>query len=87
MTFIGQGIGLFLVIDIIDGLVVHVHDILFPSGLYQVDLCHDGTDALEIFLTGIAEGDSTCHSTQLFLGYLRHKTYRTQHITCADTNG
>ena len=66
-------------------LIIHRQDLLLPSYLRIVHLRHDGTDAMEIFLTRITGGQSAGQSPQQSLWDLRNERHITHHISAVHT--
>ena len=80
-------LGQCLSLGLITGSSLGVRILLFPSQLGIVHLGHDGTDAAEVFLGGIAQGETACETGMHVLRHLGHETHIAHHIAAIDTNG
>ena len=70
-----------------DGVIVWSQDAFFPSYLGKVHLGHNGTNAFEVFLRGIAQGQSTRQTGMHVLRHLRHESHITHYIAAIEANG
>ena len=61
--------------------VIDIPDILFPSRLSNVDLSYESADGIEILLACISYGESSSHSSQLFLWDIGIKANVAHHIS------
>ena len=70
-----------------DGLVLGCQYLLFPSHLGNVQLTHDGTDTVEVFLGGIAHGQTARQPLMLILGDAGREADAAEQVAAIDTDG
>ena len=69
-----------------DRLIVGRQDALLPTHLGIVDLGHDGTDTIEIFLGRIAQGETAGEALMHILRHLGHEAHITEHHAAIETD-